>query len=255
MQLLGLGSVVLVVVPVAWTVRLFAHRTPDKLVRRLAAWCGAVVLGCGLVSLFPLPSSWILGSSLGGVVGDAMATGVLAMLSVALKGGFASAAAGLILGTGTAMLLLTACAVPLLAACGQNENGDERTEAGAQTWKFAIEEIEGSVQHRYAVAFKERVEALSEGRIRVDVFPYGQLGTSSQLTELVQLGSVEFSMASPGHLGAVIPGVQLFSLLYSNPELLDLIAGGTAPAAALSFWYFSSSTPGIDGSMSWISGS
>jgi DNA segregation ATPase FtsK/SpoIIIE, S-DNA-T family len=111
MQLLGLGSVVLVVVPVAWTVRLFAHRTPDKLVRRLAAWCGAVVLGCGLVSLFPLPSSWILGSSLGGIVGDAMATGVLAMLSVALKGGFASAAAGLILGTGTAMLLLTACGV------------------------------------------------------------------------------------------------------------------------------------------------
>jgi hypothetical protein len=61
MQLLGLGSVVLVIVPVAWTVRLFAHRTPDKMVRRLAAWCGAVVLGCGLVSLFPLPSSWILG--------------------------------------------------------------------------------------------------------------------------------------------------------------------------------------------------
>jgi DNA segregation ATPase FtsK/SpoIIIE, S-DNA-T family len=111
MQLLGLGSVVLVIVPIAWTVRLFAHRTPDKLVRRLAAWCGAVVLGCGLVSLFPLPSSWILGSSLGGIVGDAMATGVLAMLSVALKGGFASAAAGLILGIGTAMLLLTACGV------------------------------------------------------------------------------------------------------------------------------------------------
>jgi DNA segregation ATPase FtsK/SpoIIIE, S-DNA-T family len=126
MQLLGLGSVVLVIVPIAWTVRLFAHRTPDKVVRRLAAWCGAVVLGCGLVSLFPLPSSWILGSSLGGIVGDAVATGVLAMLSVALKGGFASAAAGLILGIGTAMLLLTACGSTATTSClsrGSSGNG------------------------------------------------------------------------------------------------------------------------------------
>lgn len=112
----------------------------------------------------------------------------------------------------------------LIGGCGQNESGDAQTEAaGTQTWKFAIEEIEGSVQHRYAMAFKERIETLSEGRIRVDVFPYGQLGTSSQLTELVQLGSVEFSMASPGHLGAVIPGVQLFSLhfVFSDDERVN----------------------------------
>jgi DNA segregation ATPase FtsK/SpoIIIE, S-DNA-T family len=109
MQLLGLGSVVLVIVPIAWGLQLFAHRTPDRVVRRLVAWCGAVVLASGLLSLFPLPSSWILGSNLGGIVGDAMASGVLALLSVALKGGFANAAAGLLLGTGTAMLLLSAC--------------------------------------------------------------------------------------------------------------------------------------------------
>jgi DNA segregation ATPase FtsK/SpoIIIE, S-DNA-T family len=109
MQLLGLGAVVLVIVPVSWALQLFAHRMPDRVVRRLAAWCGAVLMGAGLLSLFPLPSSWILGSNLGGIVGDAMASGTLALLSVALKGGFASAAAGLILGSATAMLLLSAC--------------------------------------------------------------------------------------------------------------------------------------------------
>lgn len=114
----------------------------------------------------------------------------------------------------------------LIVGCGQNGNDEAQTDAaGSQTWKFAIEEIEGSVQHRYAVAFKERIEALSEGRIQVDVFPYGQLGTSSQLTELVQLGSVEFSMASPGHLGAVVPGVQLFSLhfVFSDDERVNQV--------------------------------
>lgn len=98
----------------------------------------------------------------------------------------------------------------ILAACG--ENGAEN---GKQTWRFALEEIEGSVQHRYALGFKERVEQRSQGRIEVEIYPYGQLGTSSDLTELVQLGSVQLSMASPGHLGAVIPEVQLFSLHYT----------------------------------------
>ncbi|HUF44397.1 MAG TPA: DNA translocase FtsK [Aestuariivirgaceae bacterium] len=109
MQRLGLGAVVLVIVPIAWAVQLFAHRTPDRVVRRLTAWCGAVLLAAGLVSLFPPPSSWILGSNLGGTVGDAMAAAVLTLLSVALKGGFASVAAVLMLGFATAMALLSAC--------------------------------------------------------------------------------------------------------------------------------------------------
>ena len=109
MQRLGLGAVVLVIVPVAWGLQLFAHRMPDRVVRRLAAWCGAVLLAAGLLSLFPPPSSWILGSNLGGTVGDAMAAAVLTLLSVALKGGFASAAAVLMLGFATAMALLSAC--------------------------------------------------------------------------------------------------------------------------------------------------
>ena len=109
MQFLGLGSIVLVIVPAAWGVQLFTHHAPEGIVRRLLAWCGAVVLAAGLLSLLPLPDGWTLGSRLGGVVGDAVAEGSLSFLSVALKGGFASAAAGLILGVATFVLLLAAC--------------------------------------------------------------------------------------------------------------------------------------------------
>lgn len=120
-----------------------------------------------------------------------------------------------------------------LVACGQNGGDNDGQDAEVtQSWKFAIEEIEGSVQHRYAMAFKQRIEALSEGRIEVTVFPYGQLGTSSQLTELAQLGSIQFSMASPGHLGSVIPEVQLFSLhfVFSDDEAVNqrVLAGNKA---------------------------
>lgn len=118
--------------------------------------------------------------------------------------------------------ILLLAAVLVLCACGQ-DGGNAGGKSDVQQWKFAIEEIEGSVQHRYAMAFKERIEARSEGRIEVVVYPYGQLGTSAQLTELVQLGSIQFSMASPGHLGAVIPEVQLFSLhfVFSESEAVN----------------------------------
>lgn len=103
----------------------------------------------------------------------------------------------------------------LLVGCGGGE-----TKSDKQVWKFAIEEIQGSVQDAYAQKFKERIAEHSDGRIDVTVYPYGALGTSAQLTELVQSNSIQFAMASPGHLGSVVPEVQIFSLhfVFSDDE-------------------------------------
>ncbi|SNC66464.1 TRAP-type C4-dicarboxylate transport system, substrate-binding protein [Marinobacter sp. es.048] len=105
----------------------------------------------------------------------------------------------------------------------QTDRGDETSEAPKPpeypvTWRFALEEIEGSVQHAYAEALKERIEERSDGKIEVDIFPYGSLGTSAQLTELVRNGSVNLAFASPGHLANTIPEVGLFTLHYILPE-------------------------------------
>lgn len=86
--------------------------------------------------------------------------------------------------------------------------------AQAEEWKFALEEIEGSVQDMYAQEFKRLVEERTGGDVTVTVYPYGQLGTSADLTELTQGGVVQLTFASPGHLGTLIPEVQVFSLHY-----------------------------------------
>lgn len=90
--------------------------------------------------------------------------------------------------------------------------------AQAQDWRFAIEEIQGSVQDAYAQKFKELLEEKSGGEITVSVFPYGTLGTSAELTELVQQGAVQFANASPGHLGSLVPEIQVFSIPYLLSE-------------------------------------
>lgn len=92
-----------------------------------------------------------------------------------------------------------------LAGCG------ERGDSG-EVWRFALEEVEGSVQWAYAREFKSMVEARTDGEVTVRIHPYGSLGTSADLTQQVRQGALQFTFASPGHLGSVVPEVQLLTL-------------------------------------------
>jgi len=111
----------------------------------------------------------------------------------------------------------TACLLAcLLAAAGCGGVAD--LDGAREQWRFAIEEAEGSVQHRYATRFKELIERRTDGEVEVVVYPYGTLGTSTQITEQLAMGIVELAMASPGSLGKFIPELQVFLLHFVLPE-------------------------------------
>ncbi len=115
--------------------------------------------------------------------------------------------------------LLTCVALLGCLSCGGNPPATETAgELPPEEWRFAIEEAEGSVQHAYALKFKELIEQRTGGRVEVIVYPYGTLGTSTQMTEQLNLGVLEFAMASPGSLGKFIPEMQLFLLHFLFPE-------------------------------------
>lgn len=122
--------------------------------------------------------------------------------------------------------LLSLVLLLLAVACGRGP-GETRQ------WRFAIEETAGSVQDAYAQEFARRIEARTDGDVHVTIYPYGALGTSDQITEQLHAGILQFAMASPGHLGTLIPEVQVFLLHFvlsddeevnnqalSDPELL-----------------------------------
>jgi tripartite ATP-independent transporter DctP family solute receptor len=108
-----------------------------------------------------------------------------------------------------------------LAGCNSDHSWEQSHEP--EQWRFAIEETIGSVQHAYALKFEELVEERSGGEIEVTVYPYGTLGTSDQLTEQLDMGIIQFVMASPGHLGKLIPEVQVFLLhfLFSDDQTVN----------------------------------
>lgn len=113
----------------------------------------------------------------------------------------------------TAIVVLSL--VCLLSGCG--------SRSGPKVWRFAIEETQGSVQDCYAQKLKQKIEARSGGRVQVKVYPYGTLGTSDQITELLHNGSLQLAMASPGHMGKLIPEVQVLLLhfILSDNEAIN----------------------------------
>jgi TRAP-type C4-dicarboxylate transport system substrate-binding protein len=98
-------------------------------------------------------------------------------------------------------------------------------QAGAvkYLWQVALEEIEGSMQHEYAKKFVEIIAEESKGQIRCNIHFYGTLGTSGEITELLQKGDLQFAFQSPGHLGSYIPEVQIFSVHYLFPTDFKLL--------------------------------
>ncbi len=88
----------------------------------------------------------------------------------------------------------------------------------AAEWRFAVEEGPGDVQTVYAEEFKRLVEERTGGKVSVTIYTYGQLGNENDLTELTASGAIQFSNASPGHLGTFVPEVQVLSLPFLLPE-------------------------------------
>ncbi|MDD1779864.1 TRAP transporter substrate-binding protein DctP [Enterovibrio sp. ZSDZ35] len=81
-------------------------------------------------------------------------------------------------------------------------------------WRFGLEEIDGSVQDIYAQEFKRVIEQKSNGRISVDIYAYGTLGESEDLTALTANGTLQLTNASTGILGGLIPEIQVFNIPY-----------------------------------------
>lgn len=111
---------------------------------------------------------------------------------------------------------LTACLVLLLGLCACAPQAAAPADGDAPVvWRFAIEETAGSVQDAYAQRFKQLIEERAGGRVKVIVYPYGTLGTSDHITEQLYCNTIQFATASPGHLGKLIPEVQVFLLHYA----------------------------------------
>ena len=111
MQLLGLGSLALLLPIAVWGYRLLGHRPLSHERLRVLLWLLAAALAAAFASCLPKSPHWPLPSGLGGVIGDAVLRLPLALLQVRLAGAVRFAAATLF---GAAALLAFAIAAGML---------------------------------------------------------------------------------------------------------------------------------------------
>src|SRR3954466_12092665 len=72
MQILGLGSIMLILPVAVWGWRMLTHRAFDREALRLACWILCTVTAAGFASCWSHGGAWPLPTGLSGVVGDAL---------------------------------------------------------------------------------------------------------------------------------------------------------------------------------------
>lgn len=69
--------------------------------------------------------------------------------------------------------------------------------------------------HRGMLYMAEKLSEKSGGRMRVDIYPSGQLGQERDLIELLQIGSLAMTKVSTAALEAFVPEMKIFGLPYA----------------------------------------
>ncbi|WP_096202562.1 TRAP transporter substrate-binding protein [Bacillus sp. FJAT-45350] len=159
------------------------------------------------------------------------------------------------------MLALSACGSDETAGGSDGVDSDPGADAGGETydWRFVTEEWPGQVQYVYAERFAEKLHEKSDGRINIDVFEFGGLGSEVDQVEMLQTGGVELAIISPGFTGTLVPEANVFALqflftddLRLNQDILNSSEAINTHLAAkyeeqnilpLSFWH--------EGAMQW----
>lgn len=72
----------------------------------------------------------------------------------------------------------------------------------------------GHAVHKGMVFMAERLEEISSGKMRIDIYPSGQLGGERETVELLQIGSIAMTKVSTSPLESFVPAMQIFSVPY-----------------------------------------
>ncbi|WP_241663093.1 DctP family TRAP transporter solute-binding subunit [Planococcus citreus] len=102
-----------------------------------------------------------------------------------------------------------------------SSSGDEGGDGETYTIRLAHLVPEEQSSHVAAVDFKEKLESESDGRIKVELYPNGQLyGSDREAIEAVQLGNIEMTIPAVAAMASFNEKFQVFDLpfLFNNNE-------------------------------------
>ena len=96
------------------------------------------------------------------------------------------------------------------------------------TFKFAFQNNKEHPQGQGVVKFAELVEAKSDGKMKVKLFPSGMLGGDLQTVSALQGGTINFTVLNAGLLVGLVPefGIFDFPFMFNDEKEADAIVDG-----------------------------
>lgn len=89
--------------------------------------------------------------------------------------------------------------------------------AAETTLKLAHAAPETDLQQTMSLFFKEQVEARSNGSVKVNIFPSGQLGNDAQMIDGTRAGIIDISMVGLNNYSGLMPESAAFTLPFMFP--------------------------------------
>lgn len=86
------------------------------------------------------------------------------------------------------------------------------------SWKFAHAAYEGELAFRYVEKIIEEIEKAFDGKVNMEHFPAGQLGSYEAMQESLQNGILEFNMPVTPTLGQIVPEAKLTTINFILSE-------------------------------------
>lgn len=115
-----------------------------------------------------------------------------------------------------AMVAMTTAASLVLSSCGAIAGKDADYEG---TINFSLALGEGSHHHEGGIAFAEKLDELTDGRIDVKFYYNNALGGEREVVEGMSINSIQMGIASTGPMGGFVRSFMLFDMPYLFEDL------------------------------------
>ncbi|MBA4700210.1 MAG: TRAP transporter substrate-binding protein [Ruminococcus sp.] len=122
---------------------------------------------------------------------------------------------------------------------GASASGNKGAQDGEQryAWPLATSSTEDTITHVFATTFAEEVGRLSDGKMKIQVYPQSTLGGDRELLESCKDGDIPFVLQSPAPQVSFMPQLCVFDMpclfqdiqtardTVDNPEFQEIIKG------------------------------
>jgi len=111
------------------------------------------------------------------------------------------------------VVLMLVCAV-FFTACSKKEAAPAAAAPAQEVFNLRLAHLtpETEAYHLAAVRFKNLIEERSKGRIKITIYPAGQLGFDREVIESLQIGVIDLGMVTTAPLANFVPAFAAFDM-------------------------------------------